>query len=68
MNKIQAKINQIAPYVNSATPKSVKNEAFKDLRTEILSDYRIFTDESPTVKSETPAKSETPVKPEEQTG
>ena len=74
MNKVQAKVNQITPFINSANPKGIKKEAVNELRTEIISDYYVFTDEKPVnnenIKEKTPAvKSEAAdAEPEEQTG
>ena len=67
MNKIQARVNQISPFINSANPKSIKKEAVNEMRTEIISDYYVFTDEKPAVKE--PPKSEPEIiQPDEQTG
>ena len=66
MSKIQARVNQISPFVNSANPKSIKKEAVNEMRAEIISDYYVFTDEKPAAKQ--PLISEPSPEPEEQTG
>jgi DNA-directed RNA polymerase subunit RPC12/RpoP len=48
MNKIQGSLTQISPFINSASPKGIRNEAVSKMRGEILSDYRSFTDETAT--------------------
>jgi Mg2+ and Co2+ transporter CorA len=73
MNNIQIRVNQIAPFLSKTTPKSIKNDAVNNIRSEILNDYRAFTDEKPVGKAggekeKASAISETPAAAKEQTG
>jgi hypothetical protein len=69
MNKIQARINQISPFINSASPKGIKKEAVNEVRAEIISDYYVFTDEKPAAAEKAISEpSPEIIKPEEQTG
>ena len=65
MNKIQSRINQISPFINSANPKGIKKEAVNEMRAEIIADYYVFTDEKPAAKEKSEPAS---IEPEEQTG
>lgn len=72
MNKLQMKVNTIAPYINNANSKDVKTEAVRDVRSEILSDYYVFKDEKPALPVskdiEKTVKSEPSAESNEQTG
>jgi hypothetical protein len=47
MNKVQAKLGQITPFVLSANAENIKKESVAQVRTELISDYYIFTGENP---------------------
>lgn len=70
MNKIQENIKQISPFITGANAKALRNDAMREVRHEISSNYHAFTDEKPAAaeNENAPAKSDAPASPEEQTG
>ena len=58
LNKIQMRVNQIAPFVNNASPKGIKKEAMNEMRAEIISDYYIFTKDKPVASAKPVAQNE----------
>ena len=68
MNKIQARVNQISPFINNANPKGIKKEAVNEMRAELISDYYVFKDEKPDAPPESGEPPADIIEPEEQTG